>query len=80
MDIEQLAGTRLGNYEIERLLGRIGMGVVFNARQVFFDSSVAPKIFPPTLSSIVSFKIERHLRSRQDSIIKLPIPSPLGFC
>jgi hypothetical protein len=25
MDIEQLAGTKLGNYEIESLLGRGGM-------------------------------------------------------
>ncbi len=28
MDIEQFAGTKLGNYEIESLLGRGGMGVV----------------------------------------------------
>ena len=28
MDIEQLVGTKLGNYEFESLLGRGGMGVV----------------------------------------------------
>lgn len=51
MDIEQLAGTRLGNYEIEPLLGRDGMGVVYQSRQISVNNPVALKILPPDLST-----------------------------
>ena len=65
MDIEQLAGTKLGNYEIESILGRGGMGVVYKARQLNLDRSVALKILPPTLSSDSSYvkRFEREARA-----------------
>jgi hypothetical protein len=34
MDIEQLAGTKLGNYEIETLFGLGGMSVVYKVLSV----------------------------------------------
>ena len=65
MDIEQLAGTKLGNYEIESLLGRGGMGVVYKARQISLDRPVALKILPPTLSSDPSYikRFQREARA-----------------
>jgi TolB-like protein/serine/threonine protein kinase/Tfp pilus assembly protein PilF len=64
MDIEQLAGTRLGNYQIESLLGQGGMGVVYKARQISLSRPVALKILPPHLSSDASF-VKRFKREAQ---------------
>ena len=64
MDIEQLAGTRLGNYEIESLLGRGGMGVVYKARQISLNRPVALKILSQDLSSDASF-VKRFKREAQ---------------
>ena len=64
MDIEQLAGTKLGNYEIERLLGRGGMGVVYKARQTSLNRVVAIKILDPVLSRDSSFIKRFHREAR----------------
>jgi serine/threonine protein kinase/Tfp pilus assembly protein PilF len=65
MDIRELAGTRLGSYEIEGLLGEGGMGVVYKARQLSLDRSVALKILPPTLSADASYvkRFQREARA-----------------
>ena len=55
MDIELLAGARLGDYQISGLFGRGGMGVVYKSLKMSFDRFLALKILPPTLSSDLSF-------------------------
>ncbi|UCD58105.1 MAG: serine/threonine protein kinase, partial [Candidatus Hydrogenedentota bacterium] len=69
MDIERLAGTKLGNYEIESLLGRGGMGVVYKVRQISLDRPVALKILPPALSSDASFV--KRFRREARAVAKL---------
>jgi serine/threonine-protein kinase len=68
MDIEQLAGTKLGNYEIESLLGRGGMGVVYKTRQTSLNRPVALKILAPTLSPaavfVKRFQVKAHAVER----------------
>ncbi len=54
----------IGAYEIERLLGRGGMGVVYKARQVSLNRIVALKILNPTLSSDPAF-VKRFHREAQ---------------
>ncbi len=46
-----LLGSRLGGYEIERLIGRGAMGSVYRARQISLDRAVAIKLLIPYLAS-----------------------------
>jgi eukaryotic-like serine/threonine-protein kinase len=50
-----------GHYSLERELGRGGMGVVYLARDVALDRSVAIKLLPPILAAQPSFR-ERFAR------------------
>lgn len=73
MDIEHLAGTRLGNYEIESLISRGGMGVVYKARQISLNRPVALKILASALSSNSSL-VKRFHREAQ-AIARLHHPN-----
>ena len=46
-DITQLDGQRLGPYQIEDLLGRGGMAIVYRALQPALRRHVAMKVLPP---------------------------------
>src|SRR5438132_5079343 len=59
------AGTRLGPYEVESLLGSGGMGEVYRARDTRLERIVAVKVLPASLSAEPSsrLRLEREAKS-----------------
>ena len=55
------AGSGLAGYELEAVVGRGGMGVVWRARQVSLDRAVAIKLIAPEQAGNAAFR-ERFLR------------------
>src|SRR3569623_586628 len=60
-EILPLADSLAGQYDIERELGRGGMGVVYLAHDVKLDREVAIKVLPPLLAGSADVR-ERFLR------------------
>ena len=60
-EIAPLAASLAGQYDIERELGRGGMGVVYLAHDVKLDREVAIKVLPPLLAGAPEVR-ERFLR------------------
>ncbi len=50
MSVENLAGQKLGQYELRDLLGSGGMGAVYRAHQAALGRDVAVKVLPPSLA------------------------------
>ncbi len=61
---EQMLGTELGDYRIERIVGHGSMGVVFEAKHTTLERRVALKVLPPGLGS-TERAIHRFLREAQ---------------
>lgn len=55
------AGTNVGGYRVERLIGRGGMGVVYEAVQTSLDRRIALKVLRPELAEDPKF-VERFWR------------------
>src|SRR5207253_10550026 len=56
----------LGPYEVDRLIGRGGMGEVYLARHRHLDRQVALKILPPDLAGNPGFR-ERFIRESRSA-------------
>ena len=56
-----LAGRRLRHFQLERMLGRGGMGAVYLGRDTALDRPVAVKILPPELCGDAEY-VERFVR------------------
>jgi serine/threonine protein kinase/uncharacterized protein YraI len=64
LNIENLSGQTIGQYEVRDLLGAGGMGAVYRAYQTGLRRDVALKVMPPTLAQQPEF-IERFAREAQ---------------
>jgi hypothetical protein len=64
-DLTDLIGDRMGDYEINSLLGRGGMGYVFHARHVHLDRNSALKILAPELVSKDPDYLDRFIHEGQ---------------
>jgi serine/threonine protein kinase len=51
-----LVGSVVGGHRIERLVGRGGMGVVYEAVELALERSVALKVIAPELASDPGFR------------------------
>ena len=58
------AGSEVGPYRIEALLGQGGMGVVYRARDVRLDRAVALKLLSPDLAGDERFRARFERESR----------------
>src|SRR3984885_14141053 len=67
-----VAGTKLGPYEIQSLLGAGGMGEVYRARDVRLQRTVAIKILPAHLSSNPDLHARFEQEAKSISVLQHP--------
>src|SRR5688500_17516017 len=74
---DPLIGTQLGNYEIESVIGRGGMGVVYAARDIALERRVALKVLAPGFAEDESFRARFERESRLAASLDHPNVVPL---
>jgi hypothetical protein len=65
-------GTRIGSYEIEREIGRGGMGIVYAARDLRLDRRVALKALPPVHDGDAAHRERLRREARAAATISHP--------
>jgi serine/threonine-protein kinase len=65
-------GSQLAEYRIERLVGRGGMGVVYQAEHVHLGKRVALKVLPPEYMKDSSFRERFELEARLAASLEHP--------
>jgi serine/threonine protein kinase len=73
--MDELIGKRLGQYQVESVLGRGGMATVFKAYQASLDRYVAIKVLPPSFSENPAFA--KRFQREAKSIARLYHPNIL---
>ena len=63
-----LADALAGDFQVERELGRGGMGVVYLARELMLDRFVALKVLPAALAAVPT-TLERFLREARTAAL-----------
>jgi serine/threonine-protein kinase len=71
------AGSRLGRYRIEGVLGRGGMGIVYRAVQDDLDRAVALKVIAPTLAADHDFRARFQREARLAASLDHPNVIPV---
>ena len=70
-------GTQLGNYRLESVLGRGGMGVVYRARDLRLKRDVALKLIQPHLAADQEFRARFARESESAAAIEHPHVVPV---
>ncbi|HYE07887.1 MAG TPA: protein kinase [Planctomycetota bacterium] len=69
---EDLTGKVWGDFALEGLLGRGGMGAVYRARQLSLDRPVAVKVLPPHLGADENFRTRFALEAKAVAQLNSP--------
>src|SRR4051795_2123083 len=70
--VEQMAGRRLGIYQLIEIAGRGGMGVVYRAWDTRLERSVAIKIMDPDRTSVPGIQRRFREEARWASAVSHP--------
>lgn len=71
------SGSEVGGYRIERLLGRGGMGAVYEATQLSLQRRVALKVIAPRLSADEAFRARFRREARAAAAVEHPNLLPI---